>query len=148
MPRLVFYRQAREDGGVRTGIDVDGWSIDHFQEGGGEPDPALRWFIDLRAEAGDVPADPEEGVRWLTGHRQVVRDAYLALADALARGKRADTWPLVCEAPNAPHGPQVSAACSAVRAVLPEDLAAHVRDLADRWEDYVEQVSQARSSAS
>ena len=40
MPNLTFYRQARIDGGIRTGIELDEDTVfEYFEEGGSEPDP-------------------------------------------------------------------------------------------------------------
>ena len=54
MPNLTFYRQKRVDGGVRTGVELDGETVASlFEEGDPERDPALLWFVDLRCEGPD-----------------------------------------------------------------------------------------------
>ena len=46
---LSFYRQKRQDGGIRTAVTVDGDTVLHrFQPGEGASDPALLWYVDLR----------------------------------------------------------------------------------------------------
>ena len=73
MPNLTFYRQARIDGGIRTGIELDGDTVfEHFEEGGPEPDPTLLWFVDLRCQGPGLPDDPRQARDWLIDHPDVI----------------------------------------------------------------------------
>ena len=61
MPKLVFYRQKRYDGAIRTGLELDDDPIaEHYEEGSGERDPALLWFVDLRCKGPGIPGDPDD----------------------------------------------------------------------------------------
>jgi len=42
MPTITFFRQARNDGGVRTGIEVEGQTVLSRFEGEEADDPALQ----------------------------------------------------------------------------------------------------------
>jgi len=45
---IAFFINARQDGGLRTGIDVNGETIwHHFIPGPEDADPALLWWVDV-----------------------------------------------------------------------------------------------------
>ena len=76
MSDLLFYQQARRDGGVRIGIEVDGDLILHrFIEGKLPNDPGLLWFIDVSLSGPQVPADAEAARDWLLEQKQPVVQA-------------------------------------------------------------------------
>ena len=105
MSKLTFFRQARADGGVRTGIDVDGATLDHL-EGGTNDDPALSWFVDVRFDGQDVPADLAQAQQWLREKETLVRRAYEVLGRRLQVGLDPDVMPVQCEVPGSPPGVQ------------------------------------------
>jgi hypothetical protein len=77
MAQLLFYRQKRVDGGVRTGLDLDREEIaEHFEEGELERDPALLWYVDLRCDGPGVPADGEAALQWLIDYAPVIREGF------------------------------------------------------------------------
>lgn len=87
MPAITLYRQARFDGGVRTGIDIDGNSVlMDYSEGDSDDNPALLWYIDLRCEGETLPADPEEARKWLRRAAPAFKSALIAAADELRVG--------------------------------------------------------------
>ena len=72
MPNLTFYRQARIDGGIRTGIELDEDAVfEHFEEGGPELDPTLLWYVDLRCQGPGLPDEPRKAREWLIDHADV-----------------------------------------------------------------------------
>jgi len=69
MPKLIFYRQMRMDGGVRTGVDVDGETVyGIFEEGESDDNPRLRWFVDLRCNGAKLPRTGRGARKWLLEH--------------------------------------------------------------------------------
>ena len=140
MSKLVFFRQGRVDGGIRTGIDIDGTTFDHFESGIGEHDPALAWFVDLRLEGNSVPAQPERARQWLLDHKSLVNEAYTAVSRRLQVGMDPDVWPLQCEAPNAPPGVHITTVCSSTATTTAREIGATILDIAQHWEDYLDQV--------
>ena len=49
MHELICFRQKRQDGGIRSGIQIDGTTHFHrFDEGTEDFDPSLLWYVDLR----------------------------------------------------------------------------------------------------
>ena len=140
MSKLVFFRQGRVDGGIRTGIDIDGTTIDHFESGMGENDPALAWFIDLRLEGDGVPTQPEQARQWLLDHKTLVKEAYVAFGKKLQVGMDPDVWPLQCEAPNAPPDVHMTTVCSSTGTIPARNIGTTVQDIAEHWETYLDQV--------
>jgi len=60
MPTITFYRQARRDGGIRTGIEIDQNTVlMRFDRGRKESDPALLWCVDVRCSGARLPREPE-----------------------------------------------------------------------------------------
>src|SRR3954451_9524953 len=95
MPDLTFYRQKRVDGGVRTGIDIDGVTVcEDFEEGDEERDPALRWYVDLRCSGDSLPHDADLAREWLLEHEEMIRDGFSRYASQLAAGADRDDYPL------------------------------------------------------
>ena len=55
MSTIVFFRQARIDGGIHTGVDVNGTGWEFYDAGSDEHDPALVWYVDLRRKGTTCP---------------------------------------------------------------------------------------------
>lgn len=93
MTTLLFYRQARRDGGIRTGVEFRETPIaEVFEEGTGDFDPVLRWYLDLRCDGDGVPSDPEQAIDWLASLGSVVRTGAFAFAQELLAGLDHDIY--------------------------------------------------------
>ena len=146
MPKLNFFRQARVDGGIRTGIDIDGTTgIDRLERGTGEDDPALTWFVDLRCDGESVPTKLEEARQWLLDHKALVREAYVAFGKKLEVGMDPDVVPLQCEFPNAPPGVRMTTVCSSTGTIPARQMSETVKDIAEHWEQYLNQLPQVQA---
>jgi hypothetical protein len=137
MPTINFYRQGRQDGGLRTGIEINRNPLfGRFEEGQEDYDPALSWFIDLEIQGDSIPDRPEEGRRWLVEHAKEIREALISLADEMRAGVDVDVWPLrkavISESRGKDYRAQIT--CSAVRRFEGQHLAEQLRDIANRWE--------------
>src|SRR5581483_5387069 len=88
MHNLTFYRQKRQDGGMRTAITVDDDYVFHqFQPGDEDPpDPALLWFVDVRCEGKALPTAPDAALNWFRKHAKLIKDAMTEFADKLQAG--------------------------------------------------------------
>jgi hypothetical protein len=139
MAELTFYRQKRVDGGVRTGIDLNGSTVfDRFEEGEPEPDPALLWYVDLRCRGPKVPATARACRKWLVDHEKVIRNGFQACANELIAGIDPDLYPLVWEKfSNLPAGVQMAIAYSAVRRIDAIRMSEVVRDIGTHWLELV-----------
>ncbi len=135
MASLIFYRQKRNDGAIRTGVELDGETIaERFEEGGRERDPALLWFIDFRCEGQGIPDDPENATQWLLDHSKVIRDGIVRYAEQLKTGADPDFYSLTwSEFQGLPENVSIVIACSAIRRVDARQMAVNLIDLADHW---------------
>jgi hypothetical protein len=138
MPKLVFYRQERVDGGVRTGVDRNGECILHRFDPGADEDPVLLWYVDLRFEAKAVPNDAQDVRRWLHSNKAWIVKAIQASADDLVVGFDPDALPYERRSSESPPGMKMSVAVSATRRVPGRKLAAQLKNLAKRWDELVD----------
>ena len=67
MSNIVLFRQARVNGGVHMGLEVDGAGWDYYDSGSDDHDPALLWYVDLRAEGQNLPDSPEGAASMAAG---------------------------------------------------------------------------------
>ncbi len=146
MPILTFFRQARDDGGIRTGIDVDGNTVDYFEDGTGD-DPALSWFIDLRVVGDDVPADPQHARQWLLENKSLVNRGYQVLADKVRAGIDPDVIPVSCDVPDAPPGITTTTVCSTSANLNTREINVAVHDVSEHWAEYLERIPRVQSSS-
>lgn len=141
MSEILFFRQARRDGGMRTGIEVDGEPVLHrFDEGKSESDPVLLWFIDVLIDGPQLPVDAEAVRDWLLDHKRPVVEAMSEFAKELEAGVDLDALPVskqFCD--RIPHG-KLRLTCSAARRTDARKIAQLVRDLARRWTSVVKRL--------
>jgi hypothetical protein len=146
MPTLTFFRQARRDGGIRTGIDVDDRTVlSRFEPGRRDEDPALLWYVDVRCTGPRLPRDIDAARQWLTRHAIQVRQALEALEalEALAaqapEGLDPSEWPV--QTTQRIPGATITVAASAVRRPEARGMAATLRDIADHWRQHVDALT-------
>jgi hypothetical protein len=140
MSTITFFRQARRDGGIRTGIDIDDRTVlSRFEAGGREDDPALLWYVDVRCAGPRLPRDVEAARQWLIRHEAAVRQALDALARQAPDGVDASEWPL--QTTKRLAGATVTVACSAVRRVEAREMAAVLRDVAEHWRERLDALN-------
>jgi hypothetical protein len=139
---ISFYRQARRDGGIRTGVTIDADTVLHRYEGGGnDSDPALVWFVDLRCEGRRLPTEPEAAREWFLSHAQLIKEGLRASAEELQAGIDIGSWPL--ERPlTGPRGVRMRVVCSAVRRPEALDIARILQDIADHWEERIKALEE------
>ena len=135
---LVLYRQARVDGGIRTGISIDGLDIlETYQMGRAEEDPALLWFVDVRAVGKDLPTDPIKIRDWFLSMAPTLEAAFNELADRVEVGFDCDVMPLQWQVPHAPVGVRIVIVSSVIHRLMGREMAAILRDIGKRWEEIV-----------
>jgi len=145
MHELTFYRQQRQDGGVRTGIELDNSEtlLIDFQEGPADRqgDPlgaALTWYVDLRCRGEDLPTKPEPARLWFLSHREAFRDGLEELADRLAAGTD-DSFPIRWEDfRNALGDAEAEIVCSATRRLGGRELADNLREVGSQLGEYLQ----------
>jgi len=145
MPKLTFYKQARVDGGIRTGIDIDGTTVfGRFARGGEESDPALSWYVDVRAEGRSLPDSPEEARHWFLEQAPVIKSGLIELADKLESGVDIESWPIAWPLVRGPKGARINIVVSAMRRPEALAIAAVLKDLASEWEKTLQKLRAVR----
>lgn len=141
MHSLTFYRQARRDGGVRTGIDIDEDTVlVRFDPGKDEPDPALLWYVDVRCRGARLPRDADGAREWLQRQSKTIKRLLEGLADEVPAGADPDQWPLLKEARVGP-GVTITVACAAMRRADAQRISGVLRDTAKHWEEWVDDLA-------
>jgi hypothetical protein len=141
MGKLTFYRQARADGGVRMGLDVDGYGVaHHFNPGADDDDPRLLWFIDLRCEGKKVPKTFEDAMDWLKENAKPIEAEFARLADELTVGIDSDFVPGQQIVRHSPPGSKITIVFSATKRVVAREMGKHLRDFGDDFEEFLEVV--------
>ena len=144
MSMLTFYRQARADGGLRTGVDLDGVTLlETFEPGGEEHDPTLLWYLDLRCEGNDLPAEPETAQEWLRANAEAIRNGLATCADELAVGldlPDEDLQPYERSLPRQPDGSRLRIHVSAIRRPEARQIAGELRSLSRTWDHVLREL--------
>lgn len=142
MPAITFYRQAREDGGIRTGIAINQDTVlGLFESAGDESNPALAWFIDLRCEGNALPSDPEDSRDWLLQNGPFIRSAFRRLSRELRAGIDIDSWPFRWEIPATPKGVNMAIVCSCVQRFTALDIAKEIAKFSKSWDRWISKLS-------
>src|SRR5438309_4855135 len=129
MSTITFFRQARQDGGIRTGIDIDFDTVlARFEAGDESADPALLWYVDVRIEGAKLPRSAEAARKWLIEKGPAIRKSLLRTADETSAGMDVSEWPLQRRA-NIGTGVRIKIVCSATRRVEAQQIADVLRDI-------------------
>lgn len=147
MVTLTFYKQVRQDGGIRAGIQLDGEALlERFEPGIGDSDSALAWYIDVRCEMNDAPSEPTAARRWFLDQANVFREQLLKLSQEVRAGIDTDIFPLV----RAFHvaGVPGEIVCSSTKRVSALRLSEEMSRLASDWVRQVESLQPAYAPAS
>jgi hypothetical protein len=138
MSKITFFRQEREDGGIRTGIELDDRTmLSQFDEGSDEFDPALTWYVDVRFEGPRLPRDAELARKWLIRQTPVVQRELAAMAQQIPTGIDPDYRPILHET-KLTNGLRMTIACSAMRRVKAKQLASIIAEIAGSWRNWIE----------
>ena len=135
---LIWYRQKRFDGGIRTAVDVDDEHLMHqFENRSEESDPSLLWFADLRCEGSRLPTTADRARQWLLDHSEVIRQSFRDVAEEFRAGIDVDTWPLLRTVEGFPGRVKVVIAFTAVRRLDALAMGVVLNDIADHWDERI-----------
>ena len=82
MTEMTFYHNVRLDGGVRTGVTVEGFrGLEVFHPGPGEPDPRLAWSVTVTVPSDRGVATQDDAAEWLASEWPMLQ---VALSQAAA----------------------------------------------------------------
>ena len=140
--RFNLYRQKRQDGGVRTGLECDDGSIlQSFQPVDGEDDPALLWYVDLRGQiAADLDASQVRD--WLRSHGATFQSGLQHLAERFSAGidLNAFDWPFRERLPIDVPDATIDVVFSAIRRLDALEIGDNLNALADNWDEMLVQL--------
>ena len=137
MTKLTFYRQGRKDGGIRTGVEINGDPVlGRFEKGDGEEDSVLEWYVDIRCSVGKLGNASEDARHWLLKHGGIIKTALGSLADELKTGMDFSST-LSRQVAGTPKGVRIEIVCSAVRRATACEMATVLSDLSVRWPELV-----------
>ena len=140
MATITFFRQARRDGGVRTGIDIDDQTVlSRFEPGESDDDPSLLWYVDVRCTGPRLPREVHAARQWLVRNERPIRAAIEDLAARVPQGSDPSEWPLKLTR-GAGTGARVVVACSAVRRLEARRIARILRDLSTQWRQHLDSL--------
>ncbi len=135
MSQLTYYCQARIDGGIRTGIDVDGATVlARYKPGMDEHDPSLKWYVDVRCDGPALPTDGEDARHWLVENANLIKDELLCAGRQIELGFDTETRPFERRVESTPAGTTILIVASAQQRTLGRDMAPTLKGLADELE--------------
>jgi hypothetical protein len=138
MSNIIMYQQGRADGGIRTGVEIDGaTALMDFQEGLAEDDPALRWYIDVALEGEMAPQEAEDARQWLLDSGPAVARVLIAMAEDVRLGVDPTIRPVERHTPGAIPGIEIKICASAVRRAEAREIADKLISLAREWDDAI-----------
>jgi hypothetical protein len=139
MKNLTFYHQKRRDGGIRTGVELDGERIlEYFQPGSPQEDSKLLWWIDVRCAQRTWPSDPEQIRDWLLENAQKIVKGLKDYAAELGAGIDVN-WPARHVVPGR-AGTKIEIFCSAMRRVAGREMQSELARLAGNWQTIIAQL--------
>lgn len=139
MSKITFYRQAREDGDVRTGLSIDDEVVFDRYDGRTRTNPALRWFVDVRCD-GKLPIGAEEARQWLLDHAGIIKAGLSEFAKSLNAGIDIESWPVLHKLSATPKGVRITFACSAIRPGDAREIAVVVENVSTHFEKYAKRL--------
>jgi hypothetical protein len=145
MPTITFFRQARRDGGIRTGIDIDDQTVLSRFDGPEDDDPTLLWYVDVRCSGPRLPRDAEAARQWLERNAKPIVAALEALADRVPTGLDPSESPLKLSR-RLSNGVSVTVACSAVRRAEARSLPTILRDVAINWRERLRSLGMTQAA--
>lgn len=141
MASFCFFRQQREDGGIRTGLDIEGSTVwNKFEPGSAESDPALRWYVDLRGEGDSIPLDRDQVREWLLQNATLVESSLLQLAERYSSGMDTELWPVSWDVSGAPPGVSLEIVVSAVHRFTSLQIGDVLRETGLSWRRLVNSI--------
>lgn len=134
MASISFYRQARADGGIRTGITVNDLEVmGSFAGNQADTDPSLLWFVDVTC-VGRLPMNRDAARNWLLENGAVISAKLDRLGTKLETGIDV-AWPITKT--ELEKGIKIKVTCSAIRRLDRYRIGKIVRRVARNFRSYV-----------
>lgn len=132
---ITFYQQKRFDGGVRTGVDIDGVSAFHrFEAGGDDVDNALLWYLDVRCKGDELPLDSHGAIDWLRSNTATIQRLLESAVRDLEVGMDRELRPFRRTEEVGPPLATIGVYISCVQRMEAGEIAGEVQRIRDQWE--------------
>jgi hypothetical protein len=140
MNTINFYRQARVDGGTRTGVEIDGETVlERFERGSKAEDSALVWFVDIRCSGANLPGETEAAREWLLEKAPIIQAGVRHVANELGAGIDFSA-PISRKIPNVGKGVTVEICCSGIRRLHARAIAKALHEISAHWIELLKQL--------
>jgi hypothetical protein len=147
MPEIAFFQQRRRDGGMRSGIEINGKVVRQtFEPGEEASDPFLLWYVDVRCKGAKLPTDLDGAFRFFRKHREMIQGALAELAERLEAGMDFELYPLQWPIPKPPKGVRMTLVCGANRRRVALDIAKELTRVADHWEEVLHALDEGQET--
>lgn len=141
MSRILFYKNVRRDGAVRTGIASGEEALYHrFTKGKGDPDPALAWYVDVEITGKRVPKEGRKVKKLLLEMKPIITRALDELTERVEVGWEDQQQPFAHRIHDAVSGMDVSIKGSALRRLRSTDIAKNLLHLKNNWENEIRKM--------
>jgi hypothetical protein len=141
MATIWYYKNVRYDGGVRTGIDINGERILHrFINSSEDEDPALLWFVDVECDGAELPTDPDAARNWLLAQIPTIQQRMNEVADHFEVGIDGLSAPYVKSWSDPANGVTIRIRCSAIHRLVGVDFSRRLREVATDMESDVQSL--------
>ena len=144
MSSVTLFKNVRIDGGIRTGIEVDGELLLHdFEKGADADDPALEWFVDIAFDGPGVPtlATPEMARNWIADKSPIIAQALRNLAEKLSVGVDRSIVPFSTETPIPAENMVLAIRGSAMQKVRDVEIADKLLSFADGLQSEIRRLN-------
>lgn len=141
MAAITFFRQMRADGGVRSGIDVDGTTVlERFEQGSRSYDPALVWYVDVRCTGVPIRDEPDAVRAWFIEHASLITTALQDLAGRIV-GVDEEVQPSRWVLRRSPKGVRIAIVACAARRRDGRAMPRQLSFIAANWERLVDELT-------
>jgi hypothetical protein len=139
MSNINFYRQARYDGGMRTGVEIDGETVlERFEQGNPPENNALLWYVGIRCSGNALPTEAKAAREWLLENASSLQQGIRAVADDLRAGIDS-ALPIsrpICNV----AGVTVQLSCTAIRRFEAVQIANTLNEVSSHWEEFLKSL--------
>ncbi len=163
MPSLIYFRQKRFDGGVRTGVELELESdlaglqefpvgltlLEDYEEGTADRDPSLLWYVDIRCEGPGIPDDSALASQWFLQNKESIVIGLSMFADHLREvGADIDQYPMQWSEFPSIDGVKIRLTGTAVRRIDSLRFSEILDDIREHWSERMEKMILLQNSFS
>ena len=132
MPRVTFFRNARRDGEIHSGVSLeDDLILESWKNQAEDRDPVLDWFVEFEIDNPEAPASADDIRAWLPKQSAEIDEALALASRELDVGMDGGVAPFQFRTTR--QGGAIEVRGAASRRVRSTDIARRVDDLRADW---------------